>query len=179
MDISPICQKATVRVCGAWLRIYHGLCSKHLAHLVVCSGSPLVRDCSIGTPAFVNLAYSAMWYTCVYFIRATVLEATKLGEHHNEFSRGCQFHYVNFAMRWGTASKTASRWWAIPKRGSVLNGHWIGHLLSYSLSGGHDGAMLPIYPRGLNGPLTSHFIFFYHMYFSLNTPTYYWYQMPN
>ena len=88
-------------------------------------------------------------------------------------------HYVNFAMRWGTASKTASRRWAIPKRGSVLSGHWMGHLLSYSLSGGHDGVMLPINPRGLNGPLTSHFIFSSHMYFSLNTPTYYWYPMPN
>ena len=75
-------------------------------------------------------------------------------------------------MRWGTASETASRWWAIPKQGSVLSGHWMGHLLSYSaLSGGHDGAMLPINPRGLKGPLTSHFIFSSHMYFSLNTPT--------
>ena len=43
----------------------------------------------------------------------------------------------------------------------------ISHLLSYSLSGGHDGVMLPINPRGLNGPLTSHFIFSSHMYFSL------------
>ena len=88
-------------------------------------------------------------------------------------------HYVNFAMRWGTASKRASRRWAIPKRDSSLSGHWMGHLLSYSLSGGHDGAMLPINLRGLNGPLTSHFIFSSHMYFSLNTPTYYWSPMPN
>ena len=39
-------------------------------------------------------------------------------------------HYVNFAMRWGTASKRASRRWAIPKRDSSLSGHWMGHLLS-------------------------------------------------
>ena len=88
-------------------------------------------------------------------------------------------HYVNFAMRWGTASKRASRRWAIPKRDSSLSGHWMGYLLNYSLSGGHDGAMLPINPRGLNGPLNSHFIFSSHMYFSLNTPTYYWSPMPN
>ena len=30
------------------------------------------------------------------------------------------------------------------KRDGSLSGHWMGHLLSYSLSGGHDGAMLPI-----------------------------------
>ena len=65
------------------------------------------------------------------------------------------------------------------KRDSSLSGHWMGHLLSYSLSGGHDSAMLPINPRGLNGPLTSHFIFSSHMYFSLNTPTHYWSPMPN
>ena len=49
------------------------------------------------------------------------------------------------------------------KRNSSLSGHWMGHLLSYSLSGGHDGAMLPINPRCLNGLLTSHFIFSSHM----------------
>ena len=65
------------------------------------------------------------------------------------------------------------------KRDSSLSGHWMGHLLSYSLSGGHDGAMLPINLRGLNGPLASHFIFSSHMYFSLNTPTHYWSPMPN
>ena len=65
------------------------------------------------------------------------------------------------------------------KRESSLSGHWMGHLLSYSLSGGHDGAMPPINPRGLNWPLTSHFIFSSHMYFSLNTPTHYWSPMPN
>ena len=65
------------------------------------------------------------------------------------------------------------------KRESSLSGHWMGHLLSYSLSGGHDGAMPPINPRGLNGPLTSHFIFSSHMYFSLNTPTHYRSPMPN
>ena len=93
-----------------------------------------------------------------------------------------KYHYVNLAMRWGTASKSAFRRWAIPKRDSSLSGHWMGHLLSYSLyslSGGHDGAMLPINQRGLNGPLTSHFMFSSHRYFSLNTPTYYWPQMPN
>ena len=65
------------------------------------------------------------------------------------------------------------------KRDSTLSGHWMGHLLSYSLSGGHDGAMLPINPRGLNGPLTSHFTFSSHVYLSLNTPTHYWSPMPN
>ena len=49
-------------------------------------------------------------------------------------------------MRWGTASKGASRRQTNSKRGSSLSGHWMGHLLSYSLSGGHDGAMLPINP---------------------------------
>ena len=88
-------------------------------------------------------------------------------------------HFVNFAMRCGTASKGASRRRAAPKRGSSLSGHWMGHLLSYSLSGGHDGAMLPINPRGLNGPLTSHFICSSHMYFSLNAPTHYWSSVPN
>ena len=57
------------------------------------------------------------------------------------------------------------------KRDSSLSGHWMGHLLSYSLSGGQL--------RGLNGPLTSHFIFSSHMYFSLNTPTHHWSPMPN
>ena len=48
----------------------------------------------------------------------------------------------------------------------------MGHLLSYSLSGGHDGAMLPINPRGLNGPLTGHFIFFLpHVFFTKYTNT--------
>ena len=61
-------------------------------------------------------------------------------------------HYIDFALRWGTASKGASRRRIPPKRGSSLSRHWMGHLLSYSLSGGHDGAMLPINPRGLNGP---------------------------
>ena len=42
---------------------------------------------------------------------------------------------------------------------SSLSGRWMGHLLSYTMSGGHDCAMLPINPRGLNGPLTSHFCF--------------------
>ena len=88
-------------------------------------------------------------------------------------------HYVYFAMRWSTARKEASRPRETPKRDSSLSGHWMGHLLSYSLSDGHDGAMLPINPRGLNGPLTSHFIFSSHMYFSLNTPTHYWSPMPN
>ena len=82
-------------------------------------------------------------------------------------------HYVNFAMRWGTASEGASRRRTTPKRGSSLSGRWMVQLLSYSLSGGHDGAMLPINPRGLNGPLVSHFIFSSHMYFSLNAPTHY------
>ena len=85
----------------------------------------------------------------------------------------------NFAMRWGTASKGASRWRTTRKRGSSLSGRWMDHLLNYSLSSGHGGAMLPNNPRGLNGPLTSHFIFSYHMYFSLNTPLYYWSPMPN
>ena len=62
-------------------------------------------------------------------------------------------------MRWSTASKGASRRRETPKRDISLSGHSMGHLLSYSLSGGHDGTMLPINPRGLNGPLTSHFIF--------------------
>ena len=87
--------------------------------------------------------------------------------------------YVNFAMRWGTASRGASRRRATPKRDISLSGHWMSHLLTYSLSGGHDGAMLPINQRGLNGPLTSHLIFFSHMDFSLNTPTHYWFPMPN
>ena len=87
-------------------------------------------------------------------------------------------HYANFAMRRSTASKSPGG--EKPrKRESSLSGHWMGHLLSYSLSGGHDGAMPPINPRGLNGPLTSHFIFSSHMYFSLNTPTHYWSPMPN
>ena len=30
---------------------------KHIAHLVVCPGAPLVRDGSLGTPALVKLAY--------------------------------------------------------------------------------------------------------------------------
>ena len=64
-------------------------------------------------------------------------------------------------------------------RGSSSSGRWMGHLLSYSLSGGHDGAMLQISPRGLNGPLTSHFIFSSRMYFALNTPTHYCSPMPN
>ena len=82
-------------------------------------------------------------------------------------------HYVNFAMRWGTASNWASRRRTTPKWGSYWSGRWMGHLLSYSLSGGHNGAMLPINLGGLNGPLTSHFIFSSHINFSLNTPTHY------
>ena len=88
-------------------------------------------------------------------------------------------HYVNFAMRRSTASKGGSGGQKPRKLDSSLSGHWMGHLLSYSLSGGHDGAMLPINPRGLNGPLTSHFTFSSHMYFSLNIPTHYWSPMPN
>ena len=99
-----------------------------------------------------------------------------LSYHHGVEVRG---HYVYFAMRWGTASKEASRRRTTPKQGSSLSGHWMGHLFSYSLSGGHDGTILPINPRGLNGSLTSHFIFSSHMYFSLNTPTHYWSPMPN
>ena len=57
------------------------------------------------------------------------------------------------------------------KQDSSLSGHWMGHLLSYSLSGGHDGAMPPINLRGLNGPLTSHFIFFPHVFFTKYTNT--------
>ena len=30
---------------------------KYIAHLVACSGTPLVRDGPLGTPAFVKLAY--------------------------------------------------------------------------------------------------------------------------
>ena len=82
-------------------------------------------------------------------------------------------HYVNFAMRRSTASKGASRRRETPKRDSSLSGHLMGHLLSYSLRGGHDGAMLSINPRGLNVFLTSHFIFSSHMYFPLDTPTHY------
>ena len=116
--------------------------------------------------------FEITWYSC----EVTVMP-------HSLIIRQVQctwvFHYVNFAMRWGTASKRASSRRATPKRDSSLIGHWMGHLLSYSLSGGHDGPMLPINPRGLNGPLTSHFIFSSHMYFSLNTPTHYWSPMPN
>ena len=58
------------------------------------------------------------------------------------------------------------------KPDSSLSGHWMGHLLSYSLSGGHDGSMLPINLRGLNGPLTSqHDFFLPHAFFTKYTNT--------
>ena len=58
-DILLICQNVTVRVCGAWIKIYHVLCSK-TAYLAACSGPPLVRDGPLGAPTFVKLAYHIM-----------------------------------------------------------------------------------------------------------------------
>ena len=83
-------------------------------------------------------------------------------------------HYANFAMRRSTASKGVSRRREIPKTGEFLEWSLNGPPVELLL-----GAMPPINPRGLNGPLTSHFIFSSHTYFSLNTPTHYWSPMPN
>ena len=38
-----------MRLCGAWIGIYCFLCSKHIAHLVACSGPPLVHDGPLGS----------------------------------------------------------------------------------------------------------------------------------
>ena len=72
--------------------------------------------------------------------------------------------HLNFAMRWGTASKGASSRRTTPKWDSSLSGRWMGHLLS----GGHDGIMLPINPRGLNGPF---YFFLPHVFFTKYTNT--------
>ena len=50
-----IFQDTTMRVYGAWIRIYYVLCPK--THLAVCSGLPLVCGKPIGAPAFVRRAY--------------------------------------------------------------------------------------------------------------------------
>ena len=41
-----------------------------------------------------------------------------------------QYHYVNFAMSWGTTSNGASRRRTTPKQGSSLSGRWMGNLLN-------------------------------------------------
>ena len=51
--ISLICQNASMRVCGAWIKIYSVYVKKHITHLAACYGPPLVRDEPLGASAFV------------------------------------------------------------------------------------------------------------------------------
>ena len=55
--ILPTCQNVTVRVCGAWIRIYYVYVQKYIAHLMAYSGTLLVCDGPLGVPSFVKLAY--------------------------------------------------------------------------------------------------------------------------
>ena len=52
-----MCQNTTIRVYGAWIKIYYVLCSKHMPALAMCYNPPLVRDKPPGAPAFVKIIY--------------------------------------------------------------------------------------------------------------------------
>ena len=52
-----MCQNATIRIRGAFIRIYYVSRLKHMTPLAVCSSLPLVRGGPLGVPAFVKLLY--------------------------------------------------------------------------------------------------------------------------
>ena len=53
-----LCQNTTMRVYGAWIRIYCFYVQKHKAPLAVCSNLLLVHEKPLGLTTFVRLTYS-------------------------------------------------------------------------------------------------------------------------
>ena len=153
------------------------------SHITLCTvaiTSLLVRDKPIGAPASVKRVYQTSWnyrksvgiswttschnccwysnlpgshpspWKCVFGKLTNINYCVFSTKHtHHEIVK-CKFITLTLPC---TTSKGASRRRATPKWDISLSGHWMGHLLSYSLSGGHDGVTLPINLRGLNGSL--------------------------
>ena len=63
--ILTMCQNTTMRLYGAWNKIYYVLCPKTYIYInvyIACYNPPLVCDKPLGAPAFVNLFYfSELW----------------------------------------------------------------------------------------------------------------------
>ena len=57
-DILLMCQNTTMRVNGAWIKVYYiFMLKKYIAFLAMCYNPPLVHDRPLGAPVFVKLAY--------------------------------------------------------------------------------------------------------------------------
>ena len=77
-----MCQNTTIRVYGAWVKIYYVLCPKtYIAASAKYHNPPLVRDKPLGMPASVKLVYKRLFGNTTRVTRVSSHNANIIAKH--------------------------------------------------------------------------------------------------